>query len=62
MENFLERARCAIGEASTLQSVAVRQQRLMPLAAALEARPSSDTRELARIARQVAAAWIYKLL
>ena len=30
-------------------------QRLEPLAAALEARPGSDYRELARMARQVAA-------
>jgi hypothetical protein len=37
---------------STLQSVALRRQRLVPLASALEARPGSDARELAR---QVAA-------
>ncbi|MGH3803687.1 MAG: hypothetical protein ACRDTD_26865, partial [Pseudonocardiaceae bacterium] len=48
-------ARQAIDAVSTLQSVAVRQQRLVPLAAALEARPGSDAEELARIAHQVAA-------
>ncbi|HWR47754.1 MAG TPA: hypothetical protein VN327_09140 [Pseudonocardiaceae bacterium] len=42
------------GQARSLQSVAVRRQRLVPLATALEAQPGSDTRELARIARQVA--------
>jgi hypothetical protein len=40
---------------STLQSVALRRQRLVPLASALEAWPGSDARELARMARQVAA-------
>ncbi len=45
----------AIEEVSSLQSVAARQARLLPLAAALEARPGSDTRELARTARKVAA-------
>jgi hypothetical protein len=44
----------AIAGVSTLQSVAARRQRLIPLATALEARPGTDTRELARIARQVA--------
>jgi hypothetical protein len=39
----------------TLRSVAARQERLIPLAATLEARPSTDTRELARTARKVAA-------
>jgi hypothetical protein len=48
-------ARHAIDEVSTLQSVAARRQRLMPLAAALEARPGSDTGELARVARKIAA-------
>jgi transcriptional regulator with XRE-family HTH domain len=48
-------ARQAIEGVSTLHSVAARQERLVPLAAALEARPGTDTRELARIARQVAA-------
>ena len=47
-------ARDAINKVSTLQSIAARRERLLPLATALEARPSSDTRELARIARQVA--------
>jgi transcriptional regulator with XRE-family HTH domain len=47
-------ARHAIDEVSTLHSVAVRRQRLVALAAALEARPSTDTRELARTARQIA--------
>ncbi|MDQ3762661.1 MAG: helix-turn-helix domain-containing protein [Actinomycetota bacterium] len=47
-------ARHAIAEVNTLQSVAVRRERLVPLAAALEAWPSSDTRELARTARKVA--------
>ncbi|MGH3886153.1 MAG: hypothetical protein ACRDSZ_06190, partial [Pseudonocardiaceae bacterium] len=48
-------ARQAIEAVSTLQSVAVRQERLVPLAAALEARPGSDAEEVARLARQVAA-------
>ncbi|MBV8540297.1 MAG: helix-turn-helix transcriptional regulator [Pseudonocardiales bacterium] len=47
-------ARQAIDGASTLHSVAVRRQRLVPLAVALEARPGSDARELARTARQLA--------
>ena len=47
-------ARQAIDEVSTLRSVAARRERLIPLAAALEARPSTDTRELARIARKIA--------
>ncbi len=47
-------ARHAINEISTLHSVAARQERLIPLAAALEARPGTDSRELARTARQVA--------
>jgi hypothetical protein len=46
--------RQAIDEVSTLHSVAVRRERLVPLAAALGARPGSDSRELARMARQVA--------
>ncbi len=45
----------AIDQANTLQSIAARRNRLVPLAAALEARPSTDTQELARIARQAAA-------
>ncbi len=48
-------ARQAIAGASTLQSVAARQARLIPLATALETRPSTDARELAKAARQVAA-------
>ncbi|MGH3803892.1 MAG: hypothetical protein ACRDTD_27930, partial [Pseudonocardiaceae bacterium] len=48
-------ARQAIDAVSTLQSVSARSQRLVPLAAALEARPGSDAKELARIAHQVAA-------
>ncbi len=48
-------ARQAIDGVRTLHSVAARRQRLIPLAAALEARPSTDTLELARIARKVAA-------
>jgi Helix-turn-helix domain len=47
-------ARHAINEVSTLQSVAARRERLIPLATALEARPGSDARELAQTARQVA--------
>lgn len=45
----------AIDGVSTLQSVAARRERLVPLAAALESRPGSDTQELARRARKVAA-------
>ncbi len=48
-------ATTAIAGASSLQSVVVRRERLTPLTAALDARPSSDARELARKARQVAA-------
>ncbi|HWR47226.1 MAG TPA: hypothetical protein VN327_06365 [Pseudonocardiaceae bacterium] len=44
----------AIEEVSTLQSVAARREWLTPLATALEARPGTDTQELARTARQVA--------
>ncbi|MGH3823845.1 MAG: hypothetical protein ACRDRA_13595 [Pseudonocardiaceae bacterium] len=51
----LAMAHQAIDQVSTLQSVAARQERLLPLAAALEARSGSDTRELARAARKVAA-------
>ncbi|MGB6161852.1 MAG: helix-turn-helix transcriptional regulator [Pseudonocardiaceae bacterium] len=47
-------ARHAIDGMRTLHSVATRQQRLIPLAAALEARPNTETRELARVARKVA--------
>jgi transcriptional regulator with XRE-family HTH domain len=48
-------ARHAIAGVSALRSVTTRRQRLIPLAAALEARPSTDSLELARIARKVAA-------
>ncbi|MCA1675973.1 MAG: helix-turn-helix domain-containing protein, partial [Actinobacteria bacterium] len=48
-------AQQAIEAVSTLQSVAVRRERLVPLTAALEARPGSDAKELARMARQIAA-------
>lgn len=51
-------ARQAIEAVSSLHSVAARQARLVPLAAALEARPDSDARELARTARKVADTWI----
>lgn len=47
-------ARSAIKAVAPLHSVRARK-RLEPLAAALETRPSSDAKELARIARQVAA-------
>jgi hypothetical protein len=43
----------AIEAVSTLQSVAARQQRLIPLITALEARPSNDTQELAQLARKI---------
>ncbi|HKR48090.1 MAG TPA: helix-turn-helix transcriptional regulator [Pseudonocardiaceae bacterium] len=48
-------ARQAIEEVSTLQSVRVRQERLVPLIIALEARPGNDAKEIARIAHQVLA-------
>ena len=48
-------ARQAIDAVSSLQSVAVRRERLVPLATALEARPGSDAKELGRMAHQVAA-------
>jgi transcriptional regulator with XRE-family HTH domain len=51
-------ARHAIEEVSTLQSVAARRERLVPLTAALEARPGGDTQELARMARQILATQI----
>lgn len=44
----------AINDASTLHSIAVRRQRLLPLATALETRPSTDTQELAQLARKTA--------
>ncbi|MGH3828964.1 MAG: helix-turn-helix domain-containing protein [Pseudonocardiaceae bacterium] len=43
----------AIEGVRTLQSVAARQEWLVPLAAALEARPGSDSRDLARAARHI---------
>jgi hypothetical protein len=48
-------ARQAIEAVSTLQSVAVRRERLVPLTTALESRPGNDAKEIARIAHQVAA-------
>ncbi|MGH3902249.1 MAG: helix-turn-helix domain-containing protein [Pseudonocardiaceae bacterium] len=48
-------ARQAIEAVRTLQSVAVRRERLVPLATALEVRPGSDAKEVARMAYQVAA-------
>ncbi|MGH3756065.1 MAG: hypothetical protein ACRDRP_25970, partial [Pseudonocardiaceae bacterium] len=48
-------ARQAIEAVSTLQSVAARQERLVPLVTALEARPGSDAKEIVRMARQVIA-------
>ncbi|MGH3821630.1 MAG: helix-turn-helix domain-containing protein [Pseudonocardiaceae bacterium] len=48
-------AQQAVTAASTLQSVAVRGERLLPLAAALEARPGNDAQQLARTARHIAA-------
>jgi transcriptional regulator with XRE-family HTH domain/tetratricopeptide (TPR) repeat protein len=48
-------AQQAIEAVSTLQSASARQQRLVPLVAALETRPGGDAKELARLARQVAA-------
>ncbi len=48
-------ARQAIEAVSSLQSVAVRRIRLVPLATALQARPGSDAQEIARMAHQVAA-------
>jgi len=44
----------AIEAVRTLRSTRVRRERLVPLAAALAARPGTDTRELARKARQIA--------
>jgi hypothetical protein len=48
-------AQQAIEAVSTLQSVRARQERLVPLTAALEACPGRDAKEIARIAHQVAA-------
>lgn len=50
----LQLAHRAITDITKLTSVRVRKN-LVPLAEALEARPGSDARELARMARQVAA-------
>ncbi len=50
----LTMAHDAIEKVSTLQSVAARREWLIPLAIALEARPGTDTQELARTARQIA--------
>jgi transcriptional regulator with XRE-family HTH domain/tetratricopeptide (TPR) repeat protein len=47
-------ARRAIEKVSTLHSLAARRQWLTPLAIALEARPGTDTQQLARTARQIA--------
>ncbi|MBV8539329.1 MAG: hypothetical protein JO063_12715 [Pseudonocardiales bacterium] len=51
----------AINEVRTLHSVAIRRERLIPLATALETRPSTDTRDLARTARQIATTRIQRL-
>lgn len=51
----LAMAREAIAEVSMTKSGNARELWLEPLAEALDARPSSDARELARSARQVAA-------
>ena len=48
-------ARQAIHAVSSLQSVAARQERFVPLATALETRPGSEAKELAGVAHQVAA-------
>jgi Helix-turn-helix domain len=50
----LSLAHRAIEAVSTLRSTALRQERLMPLATALEARPGTDARDLAHKARQIA--------
>ncbi|MBV9143225.1 MAG: helix-turn-helix transcriptional regulator, partial [Pseudonocardiales bacterium] len=44
----------AIEEVRGLRSVAVRRERLVPLVAALEARPGTDAQDLARTARRIA--------
>ncbi|MGH3722167.1 MAG: hypothetical protein ACRDRI_25675, partial [Pseudonocardiaceae bacterium] len=48
----------AINEVRTLHSVAARQERLIPLATALEARPGTDNQDLARTARLITTARI----
>jgi hypothetical protein len=50
----LSLAHQAIEAVSTLRSTALRRERLVPLAAALAARPGTDARDLAHKARQVA--------
>jgi hypothetical protein len=50
----LQLAHSAVTAAAKLGSMRARH-RLEPLAAALETRPGSDARQLARMARQVAA-------
>jgi transcriptional regulator with XRE-family HTH domain len=50
----LQLAQQAIKAVSTLQSTAVRQERLLPLATALETRPGNDAQQLARTARHLA--------
>ncbi|MGH3856109.1 MAG: hypothetical protein ACRDR6_22000, partial [Pseudonocardiaceae bacterium] len=45
----------ALTEVRTLHSVAARRERLIPLATALATHPSTDARELARAAHQIAA-------
>ncbi len=45
-----------LGGQAHLFADAARRERLMPLATALQARPGSDTQELARLARKIAAA------
>jgi hypothetical protein len=45
----------AIEQVTTLQSLAARRERLIPLATVLDARPGTDARDLARTARQIAA-------
>ncbi|MBV9139905.1 MAG: hypothetical protein JO115_03140 [Pseudonocardiales bacterium] len=47
-------ARHAIEEVRGLRSVAARRERLLPLVAALESRPGTDTRDLAQTARRIA--------
>jgi transcriptional regulator with XRE-family HTH domain len=51
-------AHAAIEKVSTLQSVAVRREWLMSLAAALEAQPGNDTQDLARTAQHIASTQI----
>ncbi|MGH3897367.1 MAG: hypothetical protein ACRDTA_03770 [Pseudonocardiaceae bacterium] len=53
--NGLQLAHGAITNVTKLSSVRARQQYLAPLAVALEARPGGDTKQLARMARQVIA-------